>query len=741
MSKIRSFDEYVKRSRSLEIDINGNDISDVICIYEGKVTNMMTGKTSTQNVNDVIRDKRFIVVNRSKCHIIYGYYAYYDQEYEMVVLIDVVFNWNTGKWEESQDMDGSRSFMCRYYASYYSNNWRELSNAIDICGQAMTDRVNMNYPVGSRQVFQKVFGRFAYASHDDCDTLHFTQQLNPYNDENLKDLLLRNMPFTLGDIYQIRYENETVMFEEKNKVSSKKISAVYLEGNEACNKIAPGENIPKEALGFAEKMGKKYLSSVNGSIYRLNNLNKDSEFCILQKIGDDVVQRCFFFYFDYQCPFEDSKAVIVEFNRFILGESNDFLHLPVIWCDDLKGTPFAYAKPYVDKAVRILDELMEKLDDIAKIKDEADKKIFVEIGASIDSVVLLLVSMQFSIFEAVYKFMCESCFFNQFKSEIIKNIQKACNNMSRTTFLERIVYSSMRNVLGGLKEESSIYDILEVPKAMIKAIEEKCGQPRKTERGTNILYAIKLMFGADNDAQMYLRRMDKKTAEEIVCWMEVIIQEKHFDMLEYILSGMSYVFGYQNHTKYLEYLYELTDKESDYYANYIETARYMVRTSSKWEKVIRDIGWKIQKDNLVKMSAFVDMLSQIRDNYEDFERKFNSHKEEWEKLVYQNDKLIIRYPKEPLEIVMEGTTLNHCAKDFVEPVADGKTIILFLREVEKPDIPYYTVEIRNGIIRQIHGFNNKNMEEGSDESIFIKEFCDKKGIAITPQEINELLGV
>lgn len=65
-------------------------------------------------------------------------------------------------------------------------------------------------------------------------------------------------------------------------------------------------------------------------------------------------------------------------------------------------------------------------------------------------------------------------------------------------------------------------------------------------------------------------------------------------------------------------------------------------------------------------------------------------------------------PKTAAEIVEEGHALHHCVGGYVSRVANKECVILFLRETEKPDTPFYTIEVRDGEVQQIRGKNNSD---------------------------------
>lgn len=69
--------------------------------------------------------------------------------------------------------------------------------------------------------------------------------------------------------------------------------------------------------------------------------------------------------------------------------------------------------------------------------------------------------------------------------------------------------------------------------------------------------------------------------------------------------------------------------------------------------------------------------------------------------------LQIIIPKSVQEIIDEGKRLNHCVGGYAQRHAEGKLTILFLRTTDKPDVPYYTMEVNtDGRIVQCRGYKN-----------------------------------
>ncbi len=68
--------------------------------------------------------------------------------------------------------------------------------------------------------------------------------------------------------------------------------------------------------------------------------------------------------------------------------------------------------------------------------------------------------------------------------------------------------------------------------------------------------------------------------------------------------------------------------------------------------------------------------------------------------------LVMVPPKSAEQIVAEGQSLHHCVGAYIQRVIRKKCIILFLRKTSEPDTPFYTLELINGKISQIHGDHN-----------------------------------
>jgi hypothetical protein len=77
------------------------------------------------------------------------------------------------------------------------------------------------------------------------------------------------------------------------------------------------------------------------------------------------------------------------------------------------------------------------------------------------------------------------------------------------------------------------------------------------------------------------------------------------------------------------------------------------------------------------------------------------------KYEYEDDNYIIRLPNNGTEIVTEGSKQRICIGGYVSSHSLGNTNLFFIRRKSEPDIPFYAIEMKNGVVIQIHGYCNK----------------------------------
>ena len=89
-------------------------------------------------------------------------------------------------------------------------------------------------------------------------------------------------------------------------------------------------------------------------------------------------------------------------------------------------------------------------------------------------------------------------------------------------------------------------------------------------------------------------------------------------------------------------------------------------------------------------------------------RKIKERFTQLDALSYSSEALglLIRPAASQAELIKEGKMLHHCVGGYARDHANGKTSIFFIRHIDKPEIPFFTLEYRNGKVNQNRGDHN-----------------------------------
>ena len=154
---------------------------------------------------------------------------------------------------------------------------------------------------------------------------------------------------------------------------------------------------------------------------------------------------------------------------------------------------------------------------------------------------------------------------------------------------------------------------------------------------------------------------------------------------------------------------------------------------SDWKDYIFDaqklnIDLTIQSNIMPKdlYIAHQNTIKQIKYNNDlEIMRKAKARVKELQKYNYKANGLLIRGPKDSQEIIEEGKVQHICVGGYAERHADGKTTILFIRKVDKPNEPFYTVEVsKDNKVVQVRG--KRNCAPTPEVEEFMKLFKEKK---------------
>ena len=98
---------------------------------------------------------------------------------------------------------------------------------------------------------------------------------------------------------------------------------------------------------------------------------------------------------------------------------------------------------------------------------------------------------------------------------------------------------------------------------------------------------------------------------------------------------------------------------------------------------------------------------------------------------FEDDEFIIKMPDTPIDIMEEGKALNHCVGGYMENHVEGKTTILFLRKKSDPETSFYTIEVKNNEVIQIHGKHNRWLGNNPEVIPFMRKWLAKTEVECT----------
>lgn len=91
------------------------------------------------------------------------------------------------------------------------------------------------------------------------------------------------------------------------------------------------------------------------------------------------------------------------------------------------------------------------------------------------------------------------------------------------------------------------------------------------------------------------------------------------------------------------------------------------------------------------------------------------------RFAFADGGLMIVVPASSGDLEKEGKALSHCVRTYAERMARGETAIVFIRKVEDPGTPFYTMEIMGDRVVQLRG--KHNCAPTPDVAKFEKKFC------------------
>lgn len=93
------------------------------------------------------------------------------------------------------------------------------------------------------------------------------------------------------------------------------------------------------------------------------------------------------------------------------------------------------------------------------------------------------------------------------------------------------------------------------------------------------------------------------------------------------------------------------------------------------------------------------------------------------------DDFSVIVPAEADDLIDEGAALDHCVGGYVGAVTSGRSQIYFLRRTGSEDVPYYTMEVRDGELTQCYGIHD-TIDGDVSRKRFISDWCAENKLEI-----------
>lgn len=718
---------YKKPERDIcekeEIDLNGDDISDVILEGSGHYFNLMTGDHG-DSLEAAVRDRRYILFENSlfderkvrmESYEIplsdgyysstpfqpYGYYVKVSEKAEMLILVYAEFSFRKRKWEEV----GERS-----YFSDVSEFHCVREKLCDICGQYID---GYNYPILSKQRTLDFFcGPVDIRYRMNCRHLLLFDRLEDYealyremnNESHMESYKIRTGKgtwFVSYPVKSIHQENEWL-----------------LDGFNGDITVPPKWNFPKKARPILKK-----LEAVERERYR--KCDKKQKYCLIHRCRDRLILRSFVF------DFIGEECTIREFMRQNISKLRDAAFDSIIvYRDEFpQDSKMQYGVSVVDECIKMARNIS-----VNEAITNTFSDFFLKYGCNPEFAPAIMMAMNDPCFEQMIKLDNQ-----RLRTTICKSIEQDIKMMGKMGFLtfKHIIESHLTDMLGNYEPKENFYQSFCIPKKLLELCMEEKVQWNK------VLRVIKSVY-YDNGCTDYFMRLNENSLKELVAAVSNMLLKAKISSLGYgHISGMLCImmrtFGhsYKNVIKYSDTITSIIERDKIVpYSNYIEDLDEIASQGHK--DIAEKLGWNIDDKRLEKNMCICETLLALEEDYDKGLENFNRLAKEWETYAYEADGYVVTWPKKPEDVVMEGIRLHHCAKDFLHPVINGQTSLFFIRRKKELEKPYFTVEIKDGTIRQVHGFDNGNPDEKLKK--FVEKFAEAKNISYNAKAAKELLG-
>lgn len=711
--------------------------SDVVVYWEltgGRVyQNLATGERS-HNKYDVLREGKRTLYIKKQQKPLNGYYVRYDEERDVIVIETAVLSLTGLKpgvpvhWE----CYGYRSgFVIKRNGDTYVNAGRsgaELNTMIDICGECNRDygdQIDYIYCIHTSRLLRDFFGCDYYTYSNlasimfaDKDGLpNFVSENVPKEPEKKKRVLDKLLSYKLPEV---------VLTDEMSEVFMNEIS---IRNNNELNYSMFKED-PVDYFIYLRYCSCKDFMVVDRAVVDGNAI------AVIRFITIYVKPE---YLVDGQFITRESLGIFEYARTYVTGDET--------WsCRSIAGK-YVYTRKsgkignYQGILVPWDDETTKgtKLEFLGRISEEA-KDYWNRMLNFEPNHKASYASRQLA---ENFHAMLETPLFEAFLSSGLTNFIWYANAYCKYSTTPVSILESLFGAIN--KKEKKLYKAIGVCPSIVRWMDEKLDVLDKSSTSYNqkyleypYIYGIKVVKTMFASCPEYLQDMSLDTFKRFYQSIadsaanEMLVYHGAVEIITYIImmNGPRNIYEYADYVP--DFLCKLSVCDDEFRKFYYNERVNMYKDYLKAAVALKDAGIMVKKwkfRDMTELRKAHDDIVEIYNNLcdeikeKEFLAKAEKLKKRWEKLEYNEDQFIVVMPNDMSDIVNEGFELSHCVKTYINDVITEKTIIMFIRRTAEPDKPFYTLEIRDKVVRQCHGFANCNINKEPGLEDFLKRYC------------------
>lgn len=280
------------------------------------------------------------------------------------------------------------------------------------------------------------------------------------------------------------------------------------------------------------------------------------------------------------------------------------------------------------------------------------------------------------------------------------------------TFYDNVQYlphlSALDKLFNVMPKGCSLVDIYEdgLSKLSTKQLGKVIKYVREYEANTNIS----------------ISRMIKQleTEELAITYGNLPIEfvEKHYNSLKVLYQLGDDYRDIALYYYYAQKLYKLRNDTStnyssyagkEYILTYIKCCKVMNKTPIKTNNFMREYIETLNAYDLWRETEKQERFSSIYNRYKD-------------NLLFEYGNYQVVLPQQTQDLITEGNEMHHCVGSYIDKVADGNTLIVFIRHKDTPTKCYITAQINphNGELGQYYLAYDNRIEKAEDKDFKVQ---------------------